>query len=180
MSSHDATISLREARERFCAENGPETADSARRWLRRVLGAVRGKAIPLHHLHHVVTGYPTTLLGEIELAAWEIASGCADYWGTRWLDLLTMGLGLIVAPRSTYFAFVRGCHSRNLYNSGFDERLITLSLATLQRILALDRIPPEPLRRDRRAFFWSALASVSLALAPLAVPAAVVLALMSL
>ena len=58
------------------------------RWIR---ARIRGCAVPvlpvlgyrdallLHDVHHVVTGYGTALPGELELAAWELASGgCAS------------------------------------------------------------------------------------------------------
>lgn len=35
----------------------------------------RRQAIAHHDLHHIVTGYPCSLAGEVQVAAWEFAAG---------------------------------------------------------------------------------------------------------
>jgi hypothetical protein len=59
-SSRDVT--LREARARYFQANG-----------------IDDDALPPHDLHHVATGFDTTLVGEAEIGAWELASGCRHY-----------------------------------------------------------------------------------------------------
>ena len=50
----------------------------------------RVRAVRVHDVHHVVTGYATTFAGEAEIGAWEIASGCADH-GAAWvLNILAL------------------------------------------------------------------------------------------
>jgi hypothetical protein len=82
-------LSLLEARALFFrdAKLGPD-GGYGDRWVR-----VETKPIPfyfpnwrsrvaaarLHDLHHLATDYETDWPGEAEIAAWEIASGCARY-----------------------------------------------------------------------------------------------------
>jgi hypothetical protein len=78
---------LREARARCFRENGiDEDGGYARKWVKK-LGPVpvlfpntsgRRAALLPHDLHHVATGYGTTLVGEAEIGAWELASGCRN------------------------------------------------------------------------------------------------------
>ena len=53
----------------------------------------------LHDLHHIATGYDTSWTGEAEIAAWELASGCRGYVAAWVLDLASIPLGLVIAPR---------------------------------------------------------------------------------
>ena len=39
--------------------------------------AARKRAVKIHDLDHLVTGYATDRVGELEIAAWELASGGA-------------------------------------------------------------------------------------------------------
>ena len=75
----------------------------------------RVRAVKLHDLHHVATGYETTWTGEAEIGAWEIASGCADFLAAWYLNLGAFTIGLFIAPRAVFEAFVRGRHTENLY-----------------------------------------------------------------
>jgi hypothetical protein len=90
---------LADARQRYFDANGFSEAAYAERWVTIPLGrlnvrlpstAGRRRAIPLHDLHHVATGYDTSLIGEAEVGAWELAAGCHDHhaaWSTtawRW------------------------------------------------------------------------------------------------
>ena len=81
----------------------------------------------LHDVHHVVTGYGTSVVGEIEIAAWELASGGCGWIMLFWIiQIATALLGLIVCPRRTIRAFQAGWSQRNLY------------LLDAQHVLALD------------------------------------------
>ena len=73
-------------------------------------------ALIAHDAHHVLTGYATTLKGELELAAWELASGGCRWSPIFWLDRLTLfALGLIFHPLATARALRSGWGCRNLY-----------------------------------------------------------------
>jgi hypothetical protein len=110
----DATLTLREARARYFRESGfGEDGGYAKRWVEVQLGPIpfafpntqaRVRAVRYHDLHHVVTGYATDVIGEAEIAAWEIASGCAGF-ATAWiLNLYALPLGLATSAGATWRA----------------------------------------------------------------------------
>jgi hypothetical protein len=142
-------LSLREARDLFFrdaklgADGGYES-----KWVR-----VETKPIPfyfpnwparvaaarLHDLHHIAAEYATDWRGEAEIAAWEIASGCAGYYAAWLLNFGGFGAGLLLAPKRLFRAFVRGRRAvTNLYKTGFDERhLNEMSVGALRVQLGL-------------------------------------------
>jgi hypothetical protein len=89
----------------------------------------RKRAVRIHDLNHLVSGYKTDRVGELEISAWELASGgCRDY-GAAWvLDLAGLLGGLMVAPRRTVRAFLAGRNQQNLYRFEYDE-LLALTMA---------------------------------------------------
>ena len=118
--------SVRAAREQYFAANGFSAASYQDAWVKLKIGPIpiafpntsqRKRAIPIHDLHHVATGYATTWAGESEIGAWEIAGSCTNYWAAWALDAGAFGVGMLIAPRRVYRAFVRGRHSRTLYRS---------------------------------------------------------------
>src|SRR5262245_42723745 len=68
----------------------------------------RVAAARLHDLHHIAAEYETDWPGEAEIAAWEIARGCAGYGAAWFLNLGGFGAGLVVAPRRVFHAVLRG------------------------------------------------------------------------
>ena len=120
-----ATLTMGEARARYYERNGfgADGGDSLK-WVPIKLFGItlyvlntksRRRAVRIHDLHHVVTGYETDIRGEAEIAAWELASGC---W--RWpiafaLNLAALGIGGVIAPRRVARAWARGRRTRNLY-----------------------------------------------------------------
>ncbi|HKW42163.1 MAG TPA: hypothetical protein VJN39_13010 [Gemmatimonadales bacterium] len=101
----------------------------------------RRRAVRLHDLHHIATGYDTSLVGEAEIGAWELAGGCADYYAAWYLNAVAVEIGLFLSPRRLWHAFVRGRHSTNLYRLGFDERWLDDSVGALRERLGLrDRL----------------------------------------
>jgi hypothetical protein len=78
--------------------------------------ARRSGPIILHDVHHMLTGYPPTWKGEVEVAAWEIASGGCGRHPLYWLDRLSFLLaGLVALPRATARALARGRRGHNLF-----------------------------------------------------------------
>jgi hypothetical protein len=70
-----------------------------------------------------------------------------------------MGIGLCIAPRALFRAFVRGRHAGTLYHQGeFHDGLLARSVGEVRRQLGLDR-PAQPTSvGDVAAFvFWSAV-----------------------
>ncbi|MBA3394788.1 MAG: hypothetical protein H0T89_19230 [Deltaproteobacteria bacterium] len=155
------TSRVAEAREQYFVANKFSDASYRDRWVKFKVGPIpiaflntpsRKLAIPLHDLHHVATEYDTTLVGEAEIGAWEIAGGCGRYWAAWYLNATTFAAGLVIAPRRTYRAFIRGRHSRPLYWTGWSDDLVSLTVGELRTRIALPREAPSPTWRDRAAF----------------------------
>jgi hypothetical protein len=172
------SVSVREARARYFAENGFDERGYADRWVRLQAGpvplfipntAARVRSIRVHDVHHVVTGYATTWTGEAEIGAWEIASGCADHVAAWVLNLMAMPIGLAIAPTATFRAFVRGRHSANLYRRSIDDALLARPVAAVTRDLALDQPVGRAMPADLAAFVAWSVAAVATLLAVLGV-----------
>jgi hypothetical protein len=131
-------LSLKDAVRLYFDENGfgPDGGYSSN-WVDFKLGPIpcpipntdaRKRAVPFHDLHHLVTGYRTDLIGEFEISAWEIASGCRDYVAAWQLNLGGLFAGLLASPVRIFRAFVRGRRMRNFYGRDY-EALLGVSLA---------------------------------------------------
>ena len=139
-------ITVREARDRYFAENGLSEDGYTERWVKLPVGPFtivfpntggRQRAVVLHDLHHVATGYSTTWRGEAEISAWELGAGCGRYWAAWGLNTGAAALGLVIAPRRTWHAWRRGRGSRALYRDGFTADLLDLTVTELRRRLEL-------------------------------------------
>ena len=155
---YDPELTLREAREIYFAANDfGRDGGYSKPWVKLEFGFVpvfipnlpsRRRAVRFHDLHHVLTGYATDWRGEAEIGAWEIGSGCGRESFAWFADLLSLVPGLVVAPRATFRAYVRGRRSRNLYGRPFDDALLARRAGELRNELALgeDEPPPGPRR----------------------------------
>lgn len=156
---------VRDARAQYFAANGFDETSYQEKWAKIKLGPVpvvlpntksRQAALPLHDLHHVVTGYDTTLTGEGEIAAFEIGGGCGRYWAAWLINAGGFALGLLRAPRRTYRAFVRGRHARTLYRDGWSDELLAMSVGDLRQRVGTAQFV-QATRRDVVAFaLWCA------------------------
>ena len=126
--SNDSTLGG--ARQQYFARSGFDERGYADKWVQLKAGPIsfyfpntqaRVRAVKLHDLHHVLTEYDTNWRGEAEIGAWEIASGCGRYLAAWALNLGAFGLGLALAPRRVYRAFLRGRQTGNLYFGEFAE-----------------------------------------------------------
>ncbi|MFN0253115.1 MAG: hypothetical protein ACKV2T_39950 [Kofleriaceae bacterium] len=170
MGEYDEAKTVRDARELYFDLNGFSAATYSEPWVRFKVGflpvvfpntASRKRAIPLHDLHHIATGYATTLVGEAEIGAWEVGGSCTNYWAAWVLNLSAVWYGLLIAPHRVYRAFVRGRHSRTLYRSGWSDALLNISVGELRASV----LPPGEVRatwEDRAAF----AACIALVMAP--------------
>jgi hypothetical protein len=161
-----------EARSRYFAEAGfPSDGGYAAKFVQLAsLGPIpigfpnsdsRRKAVGLHDLHHVATGYKTDWTGEAEISAWEIASGCGRMWFAWYINLQGMVMGWLVNPRATWRAWVRGRHSKNLYREGLSEGVLRETVAALRTRLELDRPVPAPAFADYASYAsWGILAVI--------------------
>jgi hypothetical protein len=89
MATYDDALTLREARALYFEHNdfGPNGGYDAN-WVKIELGwfpvfipnvQARVRAVRIHDLHHVITGYDTDLMGELRIAGWEIGGGCGGF-----------------------------------------------------------------------------------------------------
>ena len=141
-------MTLHEARARYFRENGiEEDGGYAGKWVRVKLGPVpvvfpntsgRRAVLLQHDLHHVATGYDTTLVGEAEIGAWELASGCRHYHVAWILNMGAVVTGLFLAPRRVYRAFRRGRRSTNLYHLGIHAGWANETVRELRKRLGLE------------------------------------------
>jgi hypothetical protein len=141
------SVTLREARAQYFRRAGFDERSYTDRWVRlAVLGLPllafpntpgRVRAVKLHDLHHVLTGYDTSWTGEGEIAAWELASGCRDHWAAWGLNVSAALIALFVAPRRVLRAFARGRRERNLYDVEFSDALLEESLGALRARLGI-------------------------------------------
>jgi hypothetical protein len=141
------SLTLREARAQYFARAGFDERSYSERWVRLAIfgrtllafpnTAGRVRAVRLHDLHHVLTGYDTSWAGEGEIGAWELASGCRDHWAAWTLNASAAFIGLFVAPRRVLRAFARGRRERNLYDVELSDALLGETLGALRARLGI-------------------------------------------
>jgi len=139
--------SLRAARAQYFRENGlDEDGGYSKRWVKVQVGYIpmwfpntdaRRRAVWLHDLHHIVTGYDTSWVGEAEIAAWELGSGCRDYYAAWLLNAAAVIVGVFIAPRRVWRAFIRGRQCTSLYNLNVDERCLDQTVDTVRKRLGI-------------------------------------------
>ena len=167
MAVYSPDSTLGEARARFFEEAGfGADGGYGARWVEVRVGRVplwfpntegRRRAAHFHDVHHILTGYATSLRGETEIAAWEVATGLRRHWVGWLLDLMGFAFGLVINPRRVYRAFVRGRHSANLYDWEWDDALLKRKVGEFSRLCKLDRTEtPRATVRDKASFAaWS-------------------------
>jgi len=170
MATYDDTLTLRDARELYFAHNdfGPNGGYDAN-WVWLKVGFLpvaipnvqaRVRAVKIHDLHHVVTGYDTDMMGELRIAAWEIGGGCGSFVAAWVLNLWGLFLGLFYDVRSVRDAFIRGRRGENLYHEPFDDALLATTVGAARARLAVpSEVAPTP--AERRSFAaWLTFAGV--------------------
>lgn len=166
-----ATTTLRTARDRYLDKAGLSTDSYVEDWLDVRVGPVplrlpspeaRKRVLPLHDLHHALTGYQADWVGEAEIGAWELGSGLGRHWIGYMLDLLTLAWAPLVAPRRVWKAFVRGRNSRNFYRAPLplDPAVLERDLQTVRREFGLAQATPAATMGDRLAFVGWYLAAI--------------------
>lgn len=102
----------------------------------------RRKAVLRHDIHHLLTGYKSELLGEFEIAAWEIASGCMNHFAAYLLNSGGLVAGILIYPKSTFKAFIIGCRTSNLYQQSITvTKLKQSTIEELKTLIGLDPLP---------------------------------------
>lgn len=166
---------LGDLRAAHFARSGFSADDYGARWARFPVGPLsfvvpnwpgRGRSLSVHDLHHALTHYDTSLRGEAETAAWELARGCGRHAIAWVLQPQALAFGLFACPRRTWRAFVRGRGGENLYAHPYaSEELLARPLSELRRELGLEEgSARQPTWGDRAAFAAISAASLAFAL----------------
>ena len=95
----------------------------------------RKRAVKLHDIHHLVTGYKSDPRGEAEISAWELAAGIHDKHFARFINLGGLFYGAYLYPKTTFLAYLRGRYSQTLYDQEFSECLLDQKLHQLREKL---------------------------------------------
>ncbi|MGZ3417998.1 MAG: hypothetical protein ACXVEE_09050 [Polyangiales bacterium] len=162
------SLTMREARDLYFRNNGfGDDGGYSAKWVDFKLGpvpfpfpntAARIKAVKVHDLHHIVTGYRTNFVGELEISAWEIGGGCDDMVAAWVLNLGGMGFGFLVAPARTFSAFVRGRRGHTLYRYPYGDALLDKTVGELRTEVGADREDQPATTGDvLRAISWGIL-----------------------
>ena len=167
MPLYDDSLPLRDALAEYFEANGfGEDGGYNDDWVSGKFGPIpfafpnsdaRKRAVPLHDLHHLITGYDTDGVGEGAIGAWEVASGCGRHWVAWLLNLNAMVLGSFLNARAVCSAFLRGRRSRNYYHRGIDDELLatTLGIARASLLGANEEVSATPADRAAFAAWWS-------------------------
>jgi len=170
---------LRDARDAYLAAAGLGDGGYDLPWVKLKMGRVplaipntasRKRAVPLHDLHHCLTGYQTDWAGEFEISAWEVASNCQGYGFAWYINLQGMLAGLFYSPCRTWRAWVRGRSNGNLYAIGYSESLLQRSVEELRRELLLDRPAPSATLGNALSFAAAQLVALVISFGPLVLP----------
>ena len=139
---------MQEARDLHLAANGFSIGDyEAKTFTIGIFGLAlkfpnteaRKRAVPLHDLHHVLTGYGTNWIGEAEIGAWELRAGCNSFV-TYFLNGSGAVIGLFLAPRRLWRAFQAAKGQRTLYSDPTPyERLLHMTVGELRMRLGIPR-----------------------------------------
>jgi hypothetical protein len=180
-TNYEPMMSVREARARYFADNGfGDDGGYTDRWVTLYkLGPIplgfpntagRVAAVRYHDLHHLATGYDTDIVGEAEIAAWELASGCSQYPAAWVLNSLALPIGMLRNSERIQRAFARGCRTRNLYSEPFADNLLTERLGALRERLGITRASTEAMTQtERRRFRRAVVLGVVLEVAVLSI-----------
>jgi hypothetical protein len=144
---YDPATTMRDARKvYFDANHFGDDGGYGDAWVDFKLGPIpfpfpntasRVRAVRYHDVHHVLTGYDTNFVGELEISAWEIAAGCKGYAAAWVLNLSGLAGGLLRAPARTFAAFVRGRKSRTAYDEDL-EALLDRTVGDLRATFVAD------------------------------------------
>ena len=77
----------------------------------------RRRALRAHDLHHAMTGYPMTIRGEFQMAAWEFGAGRYPDWRATLFCAPLLFAGLFWSPSRMLTAYKAGRRSESLYGA---------------------------------------------------------------
>ena len=143
-------ISVGDALRAFRDENGLHHDERHARWwiVRADLFVLplpnfawRHRAIDAHDVHHLLTGYPCTVEGELLIAAWEWGAGRYPHWGATLFCGPLVLAGLLLMPGRILAAWRRGRASRSLYRHADLEALLDMPLTGVRDLVCRDPLP---------------------------------------
>lgn len=171
------THTVAQALAHFRNVNQLDPDPDAGRWWACKIGSVsirfpnfpwRRKAVLRHDLHHMMTGYPLTMKGEFQMAAWEFAAGRFPNVAASLFCLPLVIAGIILSPRLVWTAFLAGRNSNSLYRYESTEELLAQPLANLRAEIATEPVTAFT-SADLAAFARLLIQSLAVVIIPMAV-----------
>ena len=144
--SDSSELTLREGRESYFRANGFSEKGYSEKWVPLSAGPfrfgfpntkARVSAVKRHDLHHVLTGYEATWVGEAEIAAWELASGCGRFYAAWILNVAAATIGLVISPRMLVKAWRKGRQEENLYSREWSDAWLDQKVSDVRRELRI-------------------------------------------
>jgi hypothetical protein len=161
---------VRDARDLYLRENGfslamyrePSFEVPVGPWTLRLRNPPsRQRVVAAHDLHHVLTGFGTDWIGEIEVSAWECGAGLGGN-PFAWRVCIPFALfGLLRCPRRTWRAWRQGCGARSLLLGDVSvDSLLELPLGEARRARGVGEMgaAEQPARLNARAPARTAMA----------------------
>jgi hypothetical protein len=121
--------SVGQAVEEYLTENGFTVAEYTAKTVKLFAGPIsfrvpnppsRQRAVPLHDIHHVVTGFGTDVIGEGEQGIWELRAHCPGIVPI-FLNSVAVAGGFLLAPKRIIRAFLAAKGAETLYMSRITE-----------------------------------------------------------
>ncbi len=125
----------------------------------------RVAAVKFHDIHHILTEYPATWKGEVQIAAWELAAGCGRFFAAWFLNFGSLGIGLLLYPKTLFKAFMMGRHVKtNLYNGyAYNESLLSKTVGEMRHELNIGYAKKNSMVDLTHFFLWILLLLVIVA-----------------
>jgi hypothetical protein len=100
----------------------------------------RRKAVFLHDVNHVLTGYNTVFSdGEVVIAGFEVGAGCGRVWIAWFINVSMMLIGLGLRPRAVMRAFRRGRRTISIYSYPKERSTLrAMTVGELRQRLRID------------------------------------------
>ena len=174
----DATLIRDALAHHYVAHGLPLDGGASNPWFNVRIGAftlrlpnppARRRAVVMHDINHLVTGYNTTFSeGEMAIAAFEVGAGCGRLAIVWFINLSVLALALVIHPRVAFAAFLRGRRSSSIYASDRDATALTaMSVEHVRTILGVDSTDARATFTDRALFAMWGAAAIIVFLAPL-------------
>jgi len=169
---HDTTL-IRDALTQHYVKHGlPLDGGASNPWFNVHIGPMtirlpnppaRRRAVVMHDINHIVTGYNTTFSeGEMSIAAFEVGAGCGRLAIVWFINLSLLAIALVVHPRVAFAGFVRGRRSASIYANVKDATALgEMSVDRVRALLRIASADTRPQFADRVLFAaWGVVAVV--------------------